>query len=288
MTTIGILHPGEMGASVGAAAASRGARVVWAAEGRSAETRARADADGLEALDSLADVVRAADIVISLCPPHGADELAEAVAAAGFTGVFCDANAISPAKARRIGERVSAAGARFVDGGVIGPPARTAGKTRLYLSGPDAERVAALFAGSLLDAIALEGGPGAASALKMCFAAWTKGRTALMLAVRALARAEAIEPALLKEWDISQPGLAADSEAAAGRVARKAWRWVDEMKQIQASFEANDLPGGFHAAASELYAAMAEFKTIAEPHEFDAVMDALLAPPQPPRRRAER
>jgi 3-hydroxyisobutyrate dehydrogenase-like beta-hydroxyacid dehydrogenase len=250
---IGLLHPGEMGATVGAAAAAAGAAVAWASEGRSDATRRRAEAAGLSDAGTLERLLRASDAIFSVCPPHAAAAVADAVAARGFTGVFVDMNAIAPASARRIGEVVERAGAGFVDGGIIGPPVGTGAGTRLYLSGRDAERVAALFAGSALEALVVDERPGSASAVKACFASWTKGSAALLLDIRALARAEGVEAALLAEWARSRPGLAERSEPASSGADRKAWRWIGEMEQLAAAYRDAGLPDGFHLAAAEVY-----------------------------------
>jgi hypothetical protein len=194
-----------------------------------------------------------------VCPPHGALALAREVAGHGFEGVFVDANAIAPETARSVGRTVEKAGASFVDGGIIGPPPVEAGRSRLYLSGVREAEVAALFAGSNLETIAMRAPAGAASALKACYAAWTKGATALLAGVRALAESEGVEAALLAEWKLSQPGADKRSEAVTLQ-ARKAWRWVGEMEEIAASFESVGLPGGFHLAAAELYKRLEGFK----------------------------
>jgi len=240
--TVGLLHPGEMGAAVGAVLRGQGMRVVWASDGRSEETRARAEGAGLEDAGSVAEVAHS-DLVLSICPPHAA--LAVARSLQGFRGVYVDANAVSPATAAQVGQVVG----EFVDGGIVGPPPRQAGTTRLYLSGAQAESVAGLFRGSALEARVVS----SASAVKMAYAAWTKGTAAMLLATRELARREGVEEALLEEWDLSQPELP-DRHARAERSAQtKGWRWVGEMEEIAASFEAADLPGGFHRAAAEVY-----------------------------------
>ena len=122
MTTIGLLNPGEMGSMVGAAVRSGGARVLWAGEGRSAATRKRASDAGLEDAGSVAAVARASDVILSVCPPHAAVDLATQVAALRFAGTYVDGNAVSPATAREVGGIVEKGGATFVDGGIIGPP----------------------------------------------------------------------------------------------------------------------------------------------------------------------
>jgi 3-hydroxyisobutyrate dehydrogenase-like beta-hydroxyacid dehydrogenase len=265
MPTIGLLHPGDMGSVVGACAVASGSRVLWASEGRSAGTRDRAAAAGLEDAGRLAAVVAGSDVVVSVCPPHAALDLARAVAALGFSGLFVDANAVSPSTAREIGAAVEAGGAAFVDGGLIGPPPRAAGTTRLYLSGREAKRVAALFDGTRLEAVAVSDAPGAASALKMAYAAYTKGVSALLMGVRALAAAEGVDEALLAEWHRSQPDLPKRSEAAARDNARKAWRFVGEMEEITATFEAAGLPGDFHEAAAEIYRRLSVYKDATTP-----------------------
>jgi 3-hydroxyisobutyrate dehydrogenase-like beta-hydroxyacid dehydrogenase len=240
--TIGLLHPGEMGASVGAVLRGQGHRVVWASEGRSEETRARAEAAGLEDVGTVSRVAEA-DLVFSICPPHAALEVARAVGKAG--GIYVDANAVSPATAATVADAVG----QFVDGGIVGSPPRETGTTRLYLSGERAAEVAELFAGSVLDARVVSN----ASALKMAYAAWTKGTAAMLLAIRELAFREGVEEALLAEWDLSQPELRDRFARAARSAEAKGWRWVGEMEEIAATFEAAGLPGGFHRAAAEVY-----------------------------------
>ena len=240
-STVGLLHPGEMGAAIGAVLRGQGHRVLWASDGRSAETRARADEAGLEDVGSVSQVA-GADVVFSVCPPHAALEVARS---ARFSGVYVDANAVSPATAAKVSDVVD----EFVDGGIVGSPPREPGTTRLYLSGERAADVAALFAGSALDARVVPN----ASAVKMAYAAWTKGTAAMLLAIRELARREGVEEPLLAEWDLSQPELR-DRHARALRSAEaKGWRWVGEMEEIAATFEADGLPGGFHRAAAEVY-----------------------------------
>ena len=228
----------------------------------------------MEEVDSLDELVHRADVLISVCPPAAAPDVARAVADIGFDGIYVDVNAISPVSARAIGERFE----RFVDGGVIGPPVNAAGSTRLYLSGELAGEVASLWNGSLLETRLVEGGPGAASAVKVCYAAWTKGTAALLLAIRAMAAAAGVEPSLLAEWSTSLPGLAAQADAAASGNAPKAWRFVGEMQEIANTFASFGLPDGFAAAAADIYDRMAGFKDTADA-TLAAVIDALVHPP---------
>ena len=306
-TLIGLLHPGEMGAAVAACLTGRGYRVLWVPAGRGPATQARAVAAGLtaaagpDAAGQAADLARRADIILSVCPPHAALEVARAVAAAGFTGIYVDANAISPGTAHDVQAVVEAAGGRYVDGGIIGSPPAPArggdgdaagpGGTRLYLAGGPvggraagpAAQVAALFEGTALTPLILRNdNPAGASALKMAYAAWTKGSAALILSVQALARAEGVEDSLLAEWTLSQPELEGRSRGAARSAAAKGWRWVGEMEEIAASMIADGLPGGFHQAAAEVFRRSSS--DAAQPGGPDdaltgAVLAALLARP---------
>jgi 3-hydroxyisobutyrate dehydrogenase-like beta-hydroxyacid dehydrogenase len=276
--TVALLHPGEMGAAIGAGLVARGHRVVWASAGRSAATRRRAETSGLEDVDTLARAVQAADIVFSVCPPHAAMELARAVAACGFGGIYIDANAVSAETTRALGLLVEAAGADYVDAGIIGPPPNPGASVRLYLCGSRAAEIVPLFEGCIMRAIALEGPVGAASALKVCYAAWNKGATALLAGIRALAGQEGVDAALLAEWNISLPEIPKRSEKVT-ESARKAWRWIAEMEEIAASFEAAGLPAGFHLAAADVYRKLEGFKDAAKRPALDQVTAALLRRP---------
>jgi 3-hydroxyisobutyrate dehydrogenase-like beta-hydroxyacid dehydrogenase len=247
VTVVGIVHPGEMGAAVGEALRRRGISVLWASAGRSAATAERAERAGLEDVGDVRNLRHRCEILLSICPPHAAPEVADAVYP--FPGIYVDANAISPELARMIANVQS----RFVDGGIVGPPPSRAGSTRLYLSGADAAEVAALFTGTTVDARVLSDEVGAASALKAAYAGWTKGSGALLLTVRELARAEGVEDALLAEWRLSIPELEQRLVGAERSARRKGWRWIGEMGEIARSMAAQDLPTGFHDASAEVF-----------------------------------
>jgi 3-hydroxyisobutyrate dehydrogenase-like beta-hydroxyacid dehydrogenase len=251
MTVVGVMHPGAMGSAVGAALTVCH-EVLWASDGRSEATVQRARAAGLTDVGDVAALLGRAEVVLCICPPHAAQSVAERVA--GFGGLYVDANAVSPQTARDVGALLAPGRARFVDGGIIGPPPTQPGTTRLYLSGADAPAVAALFDTGPLQTVVLPGEAGAASALKLTYAAWTKGTAALLLAIRAAARAHGVEDALLSEWALSQPDLAARSAGAARAAAEKGWRWEGEMREVAATFADAGLPDGFHLAAADLFA----------------------------------
>jgi 3-hydroxyisobutyrate dehydrogenase-like beta-hydroxyacid dehydrogenase len=277
---IGLLHPGDMGAAVGQCLVKRGHEVLWAAEGRGPDTTARARAAGLTDAGTIAALADGAEVIISVCPPHAALDVAWAVH--GFGGLYVDANAISPGTAREVAQMISESGGRYVDGGIIGAPPVKPGTTRLYLSGDDAPEVAGLFAGTPLDARVVAGTATAASAVKMAYAGWTKGTAALLLATRALAREQGVEDTLLEEWALSQTGLAQTglaerSRGAARSAATKGWRWVAEMEEIAATMSASGLPDGFHQAAAEIFRRSPRAGQAPEPasQELEQVLAAL-------------
>lgn len=277
-----ILHPGSMGVTVAASLRQAGHDVAWIPAGRSAASLARAAEAELAAIPSLEEAATWAEVVISVCPPHAADEVARQVAATDFAGTFVDANAVSPSTARAIQAHFADTPVRCVDGGIVGPPARKPGTTRLYLSGSEAARLAAALGGGNLEVIALDGDPVAASALKMAYAAWTKGSAALLLATRAYAASAGVEAALLDAWSRGGPATqsgqdpATQSEVASRTVPPRAWRFVGEMHEIADAFAGADLPEGFHRAAADLYGRLAGFRHEA-PEDADEVVRALLA-----------
>lgn len=283
MQTIVLLHPGAMGASIGRALIDAGHEVRWVSEGRSPATRDRAARAGLTEVESLPVALRGANVVVSVCPPASAAEVATTVGRLHFQGIFIDANAVAPQTARRIGDNLTSSGATFVDGGIIGPPAVSAGSTRLYLSGEQADTIAALFSGSVVETRLVDDRPGSASAVKVCFAAWTKGTTALLLAIRALAETEGVTSDLLDEWSTSIPELVERSNSV-GRSGLKAWRFAPEMEEIAGAFGAAGLPTGFHEAAAEIYRQLTDLKDAEPPPGLLDALDRLMAPGTNPAR----
>jgi 3-hydroxyisobutyrate dehydrogenase-like beta-hydroxyacid dehydrogenase len=238
---VGLVHPGEMGAALGDALCAGGHEVVWASEGRSSETRARAGA--FRDVGTIGALAGESEVLVSVCPPHAALDVAAAVD--GFAGLYVDANAISPASSRE----VAALHPRYVDGGIVGQPPREPGTTRLYLSGEESPLVAGLFAGTVVGTRLVAD----ASALKMAYAAWSKGTAALLLAIRDVARANGVWDDLQAEWRESAPELPGRLAAAERSAAAKGWRWVGEMEEIADTFAAAGAPDGFHRAAAEVY-----------------------------------
>jgi 3-hydroxyisobutyrate dehydrogenase-like beta-hydroxyacid dehydrogenase len=240
-----------MGAAFGSALVQAGYRVLWASSGRSSASAHRASAAQLEDAGSVGEVARESAIILSICPPSNACEVAAAVA--GFRGVYVDANAISPGTSTRVAGIIEGGGGSYVDGSIIGRPPASPGQTRLYLSGPLAPAVANLFTGTIVSAPVLGERAGAASALKMAYAGWSKGQIALLLAVREYAVADGVDEALIAEWRISAPSVEAQHLAAVQVAEAKGWRWVGEMEEIAMAFSDAGVTDEFHRGAAEIF-----------------------------------
>lgn len=272
MSNIGILHPGEMGVSVAASAINTGHEVYWSSDGRSEKTRTRAGNHGLTDAHTLKEICRSCDVILSVCPPHAAEDVAQAVIEHGFHGLYLDANAIAPQRSIRIGTFMENAGVHFVDGGIIGGPAWTPQETWLYLSGKHAEDIAACFSKGPLSTKILSSEIGKASALKMCFAAYSKGTTALLAAILATAEALGVRGDLYEQWNMDNKGFSDEVNQRVKRVATKAWRFEGEMREIAATFREADLPDGFHEASAEIYRRIGGLKDSDSPITLDELL----------------
>jgi 3-hydroxyisobutyrate dehydrogenase-like beta-hydroxyacid dehydrogenase len=275
---IGFLHPGAMGVSLAATAQNTGHTAYWASDGRSRDTYERAAKNSLVDIQTIEELCDRCSVIISVCPPHAAREVAEQVLACSFKGIYADVNAISPHRTKSIGQLMSDAGVEFVDGGIIGGPAWKPDSTWLYLSGRMADQVAACFAAGPLATEIIGDEIGQASALKMCFAANTKGTTALLCAIVAAAEELGVREELERQWSRHGSQFARNTLERVRGVTPKAWRFSGEMEEIASTFEAAGLPGGFHLAASDIYQRLAKFKGTDPTPAVEDVLAALLDP----------
>jgi 3-hydroxyisobutyrate dehydrogenase-like beta-hydroxyacid dehydrogenase len=215
-------------------------------------------------------------IIVSVCPPHAAFEVAKQVAERSFSGIYADVNAISPERSKQIGSFLTRAGIDYVDGGIIGGPAWKPGTTWLYLAGASAQSVAACFEAGPFEVEVIGTEIGKASALKMCFAANTKGTTALLCAVLAAAEGLGVGEELRRQWSRGGSGYAEEVTQKVVAVTAKAWRFAGEMEEIAATLQSAGLPDGFHLAAADLYRRIAGFKGADTLPPVDEVTAALL------------
>jgi 3-hydroxyisobutyrate dehydrogenase-like beta-hydroxyacid dehydrogenase len=250
-----------MGHVVGQVLKQNGLRVITALEGRSARTQALAAKAGIEDVGSVQAVVQQADLLLSILVPAeavaAAQRVAQALQTTGANLLYVDCNAIAPQTVREIETIITAAGGRFVDGSIIGPPPRKPGATRFYASGPDVAAFAELNHYGL-DVVVLEGAAGQASAFKMCYAALTKGFTALCTELLTAAAAFSLTEPLLQEFRQSQATFLAQMERALPGMPPKAHRWVGEMEEIAQTFASVGLTPQILAGAADLYRLVSE------------------------------
>jgi putative dehydrogenase len=264
--SVGLVGLGAMGSGIGRRLRQHDVEVVATAAGRSERSRARALDAGITLVDDLASMLAHVEVVLSIVPPAAARSVADDVAAAwqdlvavpspvGTTRrppLVLDANAVAPATARDIAGTLAAAGLPAADGGIIGPPPRDEVTPRLYVSGDHLAVVLDLGRHGL-DVRPVDGGVGAASALKLSFAALTKGTAALAIQLLVAAEAAGVRRPLLDELEASLPAQLAALERQLPGVPAKARRWVGEMEEIDAAFAAAGLPAGTFAAIADVY-----------------------------------
>lgn len=240
--TVGLLHPGRMGAAIGAQIVAGGHTVLWCPDGRSPATHRRAKDAGLRPVP-LGQLLADSEIVLSICPPAVAEQIATEVAEIGYRGIYVEANAISPARVQRITTQFTATGTVALDGCIFGPPPGGQLSARLYLAGDSAasRRVAELFTGSLAEPVLLGDHPGQASVLKMAFVSFQRTSRVAAALAHALADDHGITKALLAEAERMPRDILTDRDYLPS-VASRAWRWAPEMHEVADTLSAQHLP----------------------------------------------
>ena len=278
---VAILSPGQMGSAIGRVLAARGPRVIAPLAGRSERTIGLARSAGIEDVGTIERVVAEADVILSVTTSVAAPLIGSEVAAllrSGRVGrtrplTFVECNALAPQNVRAIAAPLLEAGCRLVDAGIVGgPPTATRGP-RFYASGPHIDDFLA-FRDFGLDVRPLGHEIGQASAMKMSYAALTKGLIALGSELLLVAGEHDLLDPLLDELESSQPALRRWLESSIPGMPSKARRWVSEMLEISATFDDLGLSPGYHRAASDLYAWIEETPLGAErPEARDAGRD---------------
>ncbi|MGW4200938.1 DUF1932 domain-containing protein [Streptomyces sp. NPDC004726] len=265
MTTLTVLHPGAMGTAIAAQARTAGHTVLWVPDGRTTATRERAAAAGLTSCATLAEALNASDVVLSICPPQAAEDVAVTVASNGYNGVFVDANAISPRRMERIAHTVRPA-PTVLDGAIFGPPPTAGKQCRLYLAGDEQAMapVRSVFQNTAVHVRTAGKDIGAASALKASFANFQKSARTLAGVSHALADTHGVADLLTEEAGrmvseiLSDPGYLPS-------VAARAWRWAPEMLEIADTLRAAGLPTELAEATASVMTRWEEDKDLQLP-----------------------
>ena len=273
LSTIAILSPGDMGHGVGMALGEHGYDVITCLTGRSARTRELAAAGGFRDVPSLEEMVRQADLIMSILVPAQAVGVARSVAdalrSAGVSRPFADCNAVSPQTARNMAAIINGAGGDYIDGGIIGgSPARGA-RPNIYISGPSASLMDELDGkGAGFPNLGLE--IGRASGIKMCYASMTKGTSTLRTAMLMTAQSLGLYDELVAELEHSQSGALSAMESGIPGLPANAGRWIGEMEEIAATFASVGVSPGFHQGAAAVYRLLAATPFADEsPEEID-------------------
>ncbi|PPJ36423.1 phosphogluconate dehydrogenase [Nocardia nova] len=258
---IGLLHPGAMGAAVGARLVAAGYTVLWHTENRSDATRKRADDAKLTPCDSLAHLLRSADVVISICPSAAAQAVAEEVSRHKFTGVYVDANAVSPRRMESIAGAFEGTGIDVVDAVISGPPPTADASPKIFLSGSDhaIEQVGEPLEDSGFTVDVLSETIGRASALKMALISYQRPARLLAALAHGLADQHGITDALIAEASRIGADVLADRDALPS-VAARAWRWEPEAHEVATSLAEYGLPDDFANTAARLFQLLAVYK----------------------------
>jgi putative dehydrogenase len=251
-----------MGSAVGRRLRDSGARVITTLKDRSAASVERVRHANLEVLDDDDLLVRECAFILSIVPPGQATVVAERfrgpLTRADVKPIFVECNAISPATVRLIADSLASTGCGFVDAGIIGRPPRPGEKgTHFYASGEQAHQLTNRLARLGLEIAVVDGGIGAASALKMSYAGLTKGLIALGAAMIGAASRAGVASALREELARSQPRLLAMLETRVPAMYPKAYRWVCEMEQIAEFIDGAENGGEMYAGAGRFYEQLA-------------------------------
>jgi len=258
---VGVVSPGDMGQAIAGRLKESGMNVHAALDGRSERTKSLARAAGLTDCGSIDKLVATCELIISVINPGEALDVARKVAAAmkssGRKIAFADLNAVSPQTARDTDQLIRDAGGMFIDGGIIGPPPRgEKDKPRLYVSGPDAYLFEQIKHPNLQVRIMSER-IGDASGVKMCYAAMTKGTTALAVELLVAARKLGVEQALEKELRDSRSDVFDWQMKSLAGMPPKAYRWVPEMQEIAKTFGELGMTRRIFEGATDMYAMIA-------------------------------
>jgi len=268
--TVAIISPGDMGHAVGRALVEHGLDVITCLAGRSDRTRKLAELGKFRDLPTLEAMVSEADLVLSIMPSSAALDtarlVAQAMASVGKKRPYADCNAVSPETTRRIGREISRVGADYIDGGIIGQPPGKGVPTRFFVSGERTDIVTELN-GKGIDVRPIGAEIGRASAIKMCYAALTKGTNTLYTAVLVAAEVMGLTDELRKELLYSQQAAYKQMQARVPGLPPDSGRWIGEMHEIAATFEAAGVTPKFHQGAAEVYTLLASTPLAAENRE---------------------
>jgi 3-hydroxyisobutyrate dehydrogenase-like beta-hydroxyacid dehydrogenase len=254
--TIGVMSPGDMGHSVACALNEIGCEVVTVLSGRSELSHIRARRSNMIDLGSIQEMVLASDFIFSIMPPgeakNFAKEIADAIKVSDKPPVFVDCNAISPDTTLSIEAVIKAAGADFLNVGIIGPPPGRGSTTKFYASGEGANLLQFINQTDI-QLVLLGDELIKASAIKMCYAALTKGTMTLHASVLVAAELLGIGEEVQSEIEESQQFHWDAMKKRVSMLACDAGRWAGEMDQISDTFGSVGVTPHLHKGAADVF-----------------------------------
>ncbi len=255
VNTVAILSPGDMGSNVGRALRENGLEVITCLTDRSQRTRQLSEIAGITDVPDFAEMIDRADIVLSVLVPERAVDVARQVAQviekSGKPLPFADCNPVAPAVAMEMAEIIDAAGGKYIDGGIIGSPPGRGEPPRFYASGPH-DAILGQLDGRGISVPLMGGEVGRASAIKMCYASLSKGAAALHASALISAMNLGIYDEFVAEMEASQQAVLRNMQGVNG-LGAKAFRWIDEMEQISATFGASGATPHMHQGAADMF-----------------------------------
>ncbi len=255
VNTVAILSPGDMGSNVGRALGENGLEVITCLAERSERTRELSEIAGITDVPDFGEMIDRSDLVLSVLVPERAVDVARQVASviqkSGKPLPFADCNPVAPAVAMQMAAIIEQAGGKYIDGGIIGSPPGRGEPPRFYASGPH-EAIMGQLDGRGISVPLMGGEVGRASAIKMCYASLSKGAAALNASALISAMNLGIYDEFIAEMESSQQGVLSNMQGVKS-LGAKAFRWIDEMEQISATFGSAGATPHMHKGAADIF-----------------------------------
>ena len=254
--TVAILSPGDMGHAVGQLLREHELKVVTCLTGRSQRTKDLAELAGIADVPDLNDMVAQSQIILSISVsemvPSICQQVADAIKDTNANVLFAECNAISPQLSRQMEPIITEAGGRYIDASIVGGPPLNGSSPRFYASGDNTAEFEGL-ANFGLDVRTAGTEVGQASGIKMCYAAMTKGSSALYSELLMAAEMMGLSDFVKAEFQSSQPAVLQRMERGLPGVPAKARRWVSEMEEIKDTFEQLGLTPHLFQGVADMY-----------------------------------
>ena len=239
--TLGIVGFGEVGGIFGRGLLHKeGIEAVWVWDLKFADSdggaaaRAAAEAGGLRVASGMQALCAAADLLVSAVTASSTFAVAEEAARHARAGMrFLDLNSASPGTKQRAGALLEAAGAGYVEAGVMTSVPPYGIRVPMLLGGAQAEALAATLCAWGMDARAVSERLGVASAIKMSRSIMIKGLEALVIESYTTARRYGVEAHVLPTLAETFPQIDWERQGAYffSRVVQHGKRRAEEMRE---------------------------------------------------------